>query len=168
MDQPRRIDLRCNHRNRHPELLELDTRIANYELAARMQVEAMERVGLSKESAESRRMYGLDEEVTKKYGLRCLLARRLVESGVRFVQITQGGWDHHAKLTESLKKSAGTTDGPIADLIKDLKQRGLLDSTLIVWGGEFGRLPTVERLGDGRDPVSHSDMHATILHLLGI
>src|SRR5712692_1358398 len=189
-------------RNRHPDLLELDSRIANYELAARMQVEAMERVDLSKESAETRKMYGLDEELTKKYGLRCLLARRLVESGVRFVQITQGGWDHHAKLTESLKKSTGTTDGPIAGLIKDLKQRGLLDSTLIVWGGEFGRLPTVERLGDGRDhnprgftmwmagggikggtiygatdevgyaavenPVSHSDMHSTILHLLGI
>ncbi len=77
-------------RNRHPELLELDSRIANYELAARMQVEAMERVDLSKESAETRKMYGLDEELTKKYGLRCLLARRLVESGVRFVQITQG------------------------------------------------------------------------------
>jgi hypothetical protein len=189
-------------RNRHPELLELDTRIANYELAARMQIEAMDKVDLSKESEATKRMYGLDEERTKKYGLRCLLARRLIESGVRFVQITQGGWDHHAKLTESLKKSVGTTDGPIAGLIKDLKQRGLLDSTLVVWGGEFGRLPTVERLGDGRDhnprgfsiwmagggikggtiygatdevgyaavenPVSHSDMHATILHLLGI
>src|SRR5260370_36415890 len=86
-------------RNHHPELLELDSRIANYELAARMQVEAMERVDLSQESAETRKMYGLDEEITKKYGRRCLLARRLVGRRVQFGQITQGGGDHPAKLT---------------------------------------------------------------------
>ena len=189
------------HRNKHPELLELDTRIANYEMAARMQIEAMQKVDLAAESDATHKLYGLDKDETKGFGKRCLVARRLVESGVRFVQITSGGWDHHAKLAENLTKSAGKIDIPVAGLIKDLKQRGLLDSTLVVWGGEFGRLPTAER-ADGRDhnprgftvwmagggikggtiygatdeigyaaaenPVSHSDMHATILHLLGV
>ncbi|MFN7923020.1 MAG: DUF1501 domain-containing protein [Bryobacteraceae bacterium] len=189
------------HRAKHPELLELDTRIANYEMAARMQMEALQKVDLSTESEATKRLYGLDNEVTKPFGKRCMVARRLVESGVRFVQITSGGWDHHAKLAESLTKSMGKIDIPVAGLIKDLKQRGLLDETLVVWGGEFGRLPTAER-ADGRDhnprgftcwmagggikggtvygatdeigyaaadnPVSHSDMHATILHLMGV
>ncbi len=189
------------HRNKHPELLELDTRIANYELAARMQMEATDKVDLASESEATKRLYGFDKEETKPFAMRCMVARRLVESGVRFVQITSGGWDHHSKLNENLTKSVGKIDIPIAGLIKDLKQRGLLDSTLIVWGGEFGRLPTAER-ADGRDhnprgftvwmagggikggtiygatdeigyaaaenPVSHSDMHATILHLLGV
>ncbi|MSV30853.1 MAG: DUF1501 domain-containing protein [Bryobacterales bacterium] len=189
------------HRNSHPELLELDTRIANYEMAARMQIEAMQKVDLTTETEETRRLYGLDKAETKVFGMRCMVARRLVESGVRFVQITSGGWDHHAKLAENLTKSVGKIDIPVAGLIKDLKRRGLLDSTLVVWGGEFGRLPTAER-ADGRDhnprgftvwmagggikggtiygatdeigyaaaenPVSHSDMHATILHLLGV
>ena len=189
------------HRAKHPELLELDTRIANYELAARMQMEAMDRVDLASESEATKKLYGFDKDETKPFAMRCMVARRLVESGVRFVQITSGGWDHHAKLNENLTKSVGKIDIPIAGLIKDLKQRGLLDSTLIVWGGEFGRLPTAER-ADGRDhnprgftvwmagggikggtvygatdeigyaaaenPVSHSDMHATILHLLGV
>jgi hypothetical protein len=189
------------HRASHPELLELDTRIANYEMAARMQIEAMQTVDLAAETEETRRLYGMDKAETKPFGMRCLVARRLVESGVRFVQITSGGWDHHAKLAENLTKSVGKIDIPVAGLIKDLKRRGLLDSTLVVWGGEFGRLPTAER-ADGRDhnprgftvwmagggikggtiygatdeigyaaaenPVSHSDMHATMLHLLGI
>ena len=189
------------HRAKYPELLELDTRIANYEMAARMQMEALDRVDLAGESESTRRLYGLDKDETKAFGTRCMVARRLVESGVRFVQITSGGWDHHAKLVENLTKSAGKIDIPVAGLIKDLKQRGLLDSTLVVWGGEFGRLPTAER-ADGRDhnprgftvwmagggikggtiygatdeigyaaaenPVSHSDMHATILHLMGV
>jgi hypothetical protein len=189
------------HRSDHPELVELDTRIANYEMAARMQVEALGKVDLSTETEETRTLYGLDKEETKPFAMRCLVARRLVESGVRFVQITSGGWDHHSKLAENLTKSVRKIDTPIAGLIKDLKQRGLLDSTLLMWGGEFGRLPTAER-ADGRDhnprgftvwmagggikggtiygatdeigyaaaenPVSHSDMHATVLHLLGI
>jgi hypothetical protein len=188
-------------RDHHPELLELDTRIANYELAARMQVEAMGLVNLDEESAETKKLYGIENQTTEKFGRRCLLARRLVESGVRFVQITKGGWDHHSNLVPDLKKSTSEIDIPIAGLIKDLKQRGLLDSTLIVWGGEFGRLPTTER-GTGRDhnpkgfsvwmagggikggtiygstdeigyasvenAASHSDMHATILHLMGV
>ena len=138
------------NRERHPHLLELDTRIANYELAARMQIEAMKLVDFSNESEETKRLYGMDNEITARHGSRCLLARRLVESGVRFVQITKDGWDHHSDIAPGLKKMTSESDIPVAGLIKDLKQRGLLDSTLIVWGGEFGRLPTTER-GTGRD-----------------
>jgi uncharacterized protein (DUF1501 family) len=188
-------------RDQHPELLELDTRIANYELAARMQIAAMELVDFSQETEDTKKLYGMDNKETEVFGRRCLLARRLVESGIRFVQITKQGWDHHSNIVPLITKSAAQTDIPIAGLIKDLKQRGLLDSTLIVWGGEFGRLPTTEG-GTGRDhnpkgfsvwmagggikggtiygatddigyeavenPVSHSDMHATILHLMGV
>jgi len=188
-------------RGQHPELSELDTRIANYELAARMQVEAMQATDVSKESEATKKMYGLDQRITRSAGQRCLLARRLVERGVRFIQLQMGAWDHHSNLNAGLKKCCNETDKPIAGLIQDLKQRGLLDSTLLVWGGEFGRLPTAQ-LKDGRDhdphgftvwmagggikggqvygatdelgyaavenPVSHSDMHATILHLMGV
>jgi hypothetical protein len=131
------------HRTRRPGIGELDARIASYELAARMQMSATDALDLSQESEATREMYGLNEEATQSYGRRCLMARRLVERGVRFVQIFIEGqiWDNHSDLEKSLKYCCGKTDKPIAALIRDLKQRGLLDSTLLLWGGEFGRMP---------------------------
>jgi len=145
------------HRGRRPNQPDLDARIASYELAARMQLEAGDALDLSGESEETREMYGLNQELTHSYGKRCLMARRLVERGVRFVQIYIEGqiWDAHADLERSLRYSCGKTDRPAAALIRDLKERGLLDSTLIVWGGEFGRLPLSQvrdtATGAGRD-----------------
>ena len=135
----------------------LAARIASYELAYKMQSHAPEAVDISKESAATKEMYGLNREETKDFGYRCLLARRLVEHGVRFIQLYAGGgntnflnfWDAHGGLVPNHNRNALRTDQPIAALIKDLKQRGLLDSTLIVWGGEFGR--TSHGTGDGRD-----------------
>ena len=120
---------------------------ASYELAFRMQSHAPEAVDLSKETEATRRMYGLEDAVTREFGTRCLLARRMVERGVRFVQIFSGGgpvriqWDAHNHLMANHEKMCGLTDQPIAALLKDLKSRGLLDSTLVIWGSEFGRLP---------------------------
>lgn len=143
--------------SRH-ENSELAARISSYELAFKMQQSAPEAVDLSQESAETQKMYGLDQPRTQDFGKRCLLARRLVERGVRFIQLYSGGnhndanWDAHGDLEKNHNYHAGNTDQPIAALIKDLKQRGLLDSTLIVWGGEFGRQPTAEYAeGTGRD-----------------
>jgi uncharacterized protein (DUF1501 family) len=137
---------------------ELAARIATYELAFQMQRSAPEATDLSRESPETRALYGLDQPHTAEFGRKCLIARRLVERGVRFVQIYSGGahnddnWDAHADLVANHSKHAGHTDQPIAGLIKDLKRRGLLDQTLIVWGGEFGRQPTAEfAKGTGRD-----------------
>lgn len=182
---------------------ELETRIKNYELAARMQLAAAAALDVSGETCATRTMYGLDNPATADYGMRCLMARRLIESGVRFVQIMPPleGWDHHSKLKENLTKVCAATDQPAAALVQDLKRRGLLDSTLVMWTGEFGRLPTTEN-SDGRDHnrnafsllmagagfkgghvhgatddfgyksvenrVSVPDLHATILHLLGL
>jgi Protein of unknown function (DUF1501) len=131
------------HRTRHPGYPDLDARISSYELAARMQLTATDALDLSKESDETKEMYGLNQESTASYGKRCLMARRLVERGVRFVQIfiEYQIWDAHSDLEQSLRYSCGKTDKPIAALITDLKRRGLLDSTLLVWGGEFGRMP---------------------------
>ena len=136
----------------------LAARIASYELAYKMQQYAPEAVDLGQESQETLELYGLDQERTLDFGRRCLLARRLVERGVRFVQLYSGGahndsnWDAHGDLEKNHNFHAGATDKPIAGLIKDLKQRGLLDETLIVWGGEFGRQPTAEyAMGTGRD-----------------
>ncbi|HUY91939.1 MAG TPA: DUF1501 domain-containing protein [Pirellulales bacterium] len=136
----------------------LAARIASYELAYKMQQYAPEAVDLSQESQETLELYGLDQERTLDFGRRCLFARRLVERGVRFVQLYSGGahndsnWDAHGDLEKNHSFHAGNTDKPIAGLIKDLKQRGLLDETLIVWGGEFGRQPTAEYAkGTGRD-----------------
>jgi hypothetical protein len=131
---------------------ELETRIQNYELAARMQLAAADALDVSAETSATRAMYGLDNPATAEYGMRCLMARRLIESGVRFVQIMPPleGWDHHSKLKENLAKVCAATDQPAAALIQDLKNRGLLDATLIMWTGEFGRLPTTEN-SDGRD-----------------
>jgi hypothetical protein len=136
----------------------LSARIASYELAFSMQRHAPEAVDLGQENEATREMYGLNEKRTEDFGKRCLLARRLVERGVRFVQLYAGGahnddnWDAHGSLEKNHSYHAGRTDKPIAGLVKDLKQRGLLDQTLIIWGGEFGRQPTAEYAeGTGRD-----------------
>jgi uncharacterized protein (DUF1501 family) len=123
---------------------EIASRIASYELAFRMQTAGPELMDFSKESAATLDMYGVNNDTTKQYGTNCLLARRMVERGVRYVMLMHASWDQHTNLNKALKKNCDITDQPIAALIKDLKQRGLLDSTLIVWGGEFGRTPMVE------------------------
>ena len=183
---------------------ELEARIQTYELAFRMQGAAPEAVDLARESAETKRLYGLDEPRTAEFGTRCLLARRLVERGVRFVQLYSGdvnGWDAHNNVEANHAMMCGRTDKPIAGLLKDLKRRGLLETTLVIWGGEFGRMPMSES-GKGRDHNPHGfcywlagggvkggvvhgatdavglraevdrvhvhDLHATILHLLGL
>ena len=200
--------LNRDHLARHPGELDLEARIAGYELAARMQTAAKEALDLSKETPATRKLYGLDDPVTQEYGTRCLLARRLVERGVRFVQVfTQNQfWDHHGSIRTSLPASCRKTDRPAAALVADLKQRGLLDTTLVAWGGEMGRLPVIQNdagpANVGRDHntfgfsmwlagggikggcvygatdefghkavvdvVSHSDYHATLLHLFGL
>jgi hypothetical protein len=124
--------------------VEIASRIASYELAFRMQMSAPDLLDFSKESPETRKMYGVDEEPTKPFATNCLLARRLVERGVRFVMINHASWDDHTQLNAKLKKNCDIADKPTAALIKDLKQRGLLDSTIVVWAGEFGRTPLVE------------------------
>jgi hypothetical protein len=204
--QRRMLDLsaRLNreHAEQHPGESDLLARIQNYELAYRMQAEATEAVDFAAEPEHTRRLYGLDDPVTRPYGEKCLLARRLVERGVRFVQVyCNDEWDAHNNLADNHGKRCRETDRPVAALLTDLKRRGLLDSTLVVWGGEFGRMPISEK-GDGRDhnpygflvwmagggikggtshgetdeigwkaardAVSVHDLHATILHLLGL
>lgn len=144
------------HLRSHAGQTELEARIRNYEVAARMQTAVPEALDLSNESAETRRLYGLDRPETKEYGARCLLARRLVERGVRFVQLFLSGqpWDTHRKNSETLKGLCARTDQPSAALVLDLKRRGLLDSTIVLWTGEFGRLP-VSQGTDGRDHNRH-------------
>ncbi len=141
---------------------DLNARIASYELAYNMQTAAPEAVDLSQETEETHRLYGTDDERTEDFGRRCLVARRLVERGVRFVQLYAGGhhndnnWDAHGDLEVNHNRHAGRTDKPVAALLKDLKRRGLLDETLVVWGGEFGRQPTAEYAkGSGRDHNSY-------------
>ena len=183
---------------------DLGARIAAYELAYRMQSHAPDVVDIAKETAATRALYGLDEKVTAEFGLRCLLARRMVERGVRFVQLYCGdtnGWDGHSDMEGNHSKLCAASDLPVAGLLKDLKSRGLLDSTLVIWGGEFGRMPMSEG-SNGRDHNPHGfsmwlagggvkggqvigttdavglraesekahvhDLHATILHLLGL
>jgi hypothetical protein len=136
-----------------PDATELEARIRAYELAFRMQAEAPEAVDLSKETEETLELYGMKEEATERYGRMCLLARRLVERGVRFVQLYSGAgskWDAHSGIEKNHSELCRQTDKPIAGLLRDLKRRGLLDETLVVWGGEFGRTPMSEK-GDGRD-----------------
>ena len=141
---------------------DLSARIASYELAYEMQTAAPEAVDLTQETAETHRLYGVDDTRTEDFGRRCLVARRLVERGVRFVQLYAGGhhndnnWDAHGDLETNHNLHAGRTDKPVAGLLKDLKRRGLLDDTLVVWGGEFGRQPTAEYAkGSGRDHNSY-------------
>ena len=200
--------LNQNFNEKYPGISELSARIASYELAYRMQTCAPEAVDLSKESEATRKMYGLDDPVTAGYGRQCLLARRLVERGVRFVQLMSGAyvsiedtWDAHANIVSNHRLHAREVDKPITALITDLKQRGLLDETLVLWHSEFGRMPISQR-GVGRDhnpgamtvfmtgagiqggqqigssddvgykaedqKVTNHDLHASILHLLGI
>ncbi len=204
--------LNRHHAGRWPSDDELDARIESYELAYRMQQTAPEAVDLDEESEATKRLYGMDEEESRKFGANCLLARRLVERGVRFVEAYCGsgsGWDGHAKLEENHTKWCKVSDRPVAGLLADLKGRGLLDTTLVVWGGEFGRTPftdtnslSVPADKYGRDhnpwgftiwmagagirggraigstdeigfravdkPYHVHDIHATILHLLGL
>jgi hypothetical protein len=138
----------------YPAESDLEARIRNYELAARMQLHAEKELDLSKETPATRKLYGLDNKATSNFGTRCLMARRLVESGVRFVQVMSpvggGGWDHHSDIKAGIKTVSGEVDQPSAALIRDLKQRGLLDSTIVLWTGEFGRLPITQG-GTGRD-----------------
>jgi len=181
---------------------ELEARIRSYEMAFQMQTAAPELFDLKSESAATQELYGLDGKDTKTVGRGCLLARRMVERGVRFIQLRVGGWDAHGNIKGNHTRQAARSDKPIAALLEDLKQRGLLDSTLVVWGGEFGRTPTMEGRANGRDhspaaytvwlagggaqggqiigetdpigytvterPVKPLDLHATILHALGI
>ena len=123
---------------------EIASRINSYELAFRMQMAGPELLDFSKESPATLEMYGVNKEPTKAFATNCLLARRLVERGVRFVMMMHASWDDHSELNKKLKANCDITDQPAAALIKDLKQRGLLDSTLVVWGGEFGRTPMSE------------------------
>ncbi|QDU60139.1 hypothetical protein Pan216_09760 [Planctomycetes bacterium Pan216] len=188
----------------HPEQSELDARIASYELAFRMQAEAPEAVDLGKETKATQSLYGIDQKETASFGRLCLLSRRLVERGVRFIQLYHGSgskWDAHTGIEGNHSKLCRSMDRPVAGLLKDLKQRGLLEDTLVVWGGEFGRTPMSEK-GNGRDhnPTGFTmwmagggvkggqtigatdelglraiedrmhvhDLHASILHLLGL
>ncbi len=140
-----------------PENTELTARISNFETAARMQTAVPEALDLSSESAATKKLYGLDNPITEEYGRRCLVARRLVERGVRFVQLFLNGqpWDTHDKNAERLKGLCAKTDQPSAALVRDLKSRGLLDSTVVLWTGEFGRLP-ISQGKDGRDHNRHA------------
>ena len=135
-----------SHLERHPGENDLEARIASYQLAARMQLAAREAFDISKETQATQRMYGIDQDVTRDYGTRCLIARRLVERGVRFVQMWCNGqvWDHHGDILSALPQRCREVDQPAAALVTDLKQRGLLDSTIVHWGGEMGRLPVIQ------------------------
>ncbi|WP_339746932.1 DUF1501 domain-containing protein [uncultured Rubinisphaera sp.] len=144
------------HLNQRPYNPQLDARIESYQLAARMQLTAHEALDLTKESRHTQQRYGLENQHTESYGKRCLLARRLVERGVRFVQLflEEQPWDSHVDLQDNHRAVCGRTDQPVAALLQDLKDRGLLDSTLVIWGGEFGRTPTSQKSGNiytGRD-----------------
>ena len=209
--QRRELDVlaRLNERHRTDRADDgrLSARINSFELAYRMQAAAPEAFSLAGETSDTARRYGLDQPATETFGKQCLLARRLVERGVRFVQLyhTTGGfqpWDQHSDLKAGHERNALATDQPIAALLADLKQRGLLEDTLVIWGGEFGRTPAREGTANGRDhhpfgftmwlagggvrggmahgatdefgwdavenPVHVHDLHATILHLLGL
>ena len=145
--------LNKTHAHQRNEDSVLEARINSYELAFRMQAEAPDAVDLSKESDSTKALYGMDRQPTANFGRMCLLARRLVERGVRFVQLYHGAgskWDAHAGIEKNHTQNFAATDLPVAGLLKDLKSRGLLEETLVVWGGEFGRTPMSED-GDGRD-----------------
>lgn len=149
--------LNRQHAQRYVENTELAARIANFETAARMQTSVPRLMDLSSETAATRELYGLDNPAIGEYGARCLTARKLIEEGVRFVGVYLNGqpWDTHSKNAESLKGLCARTDQPSAALVKDLKQRGLLDSTIVMWTGEFGRLP-ISQGTDGRDHNRHA------------
>jgi hypothetical protein len=149
--------LNQEHLSGHPGELDLEARIASYELAARMQTAAREALDIRGESPATRRMYGLDDPVTAELGTRCLIARRLIERGVRFVQVCTRNqfWDHHGSILTALPNACRVTDQPSAALLRDLKGRGVLETTVVQWGGEMGRLPVIQndtgRARVGRD-----------------
>ena len=154
--------LNGRHLDAHPGEAALAARIESFELAYRMQMAAPEALDVDRESDATKSLYGLDDPRCKHYARQCLTARRLVERGVRFVQIYSGGmenersWDGHQDIAKNHGGFAGETDKPIAALLADLKARGLLDSTLVIWNGEFGRLPIVQKGGTGRDHNPHA------------
>ena len=147
------------HQSRHRSQPNLEARISSYELAARMQLSAHEALDLSGETSGTLELYGIGRSPTDSYGRRCLIARRLVERGVRFVQLFINAqiWDNHTGLATDLKAACDRTDLPIAGLLQDLKQRGLLDETLVIWGGEFGRLPIAQLSADKDERKSGRD-----------
>jgi uncharacterized protein (DUF1501 family) len=181
--------------------VELDALIDSYEMAFRMQTAVPDLMDLKKESEATLRAYGIGQAGTDSFGRQCLFARKFAEAGVRFIEIGVGGWDHHMDLKAEMERSTKAVDQPMAALLKDLKQRGLLDDTLVIWAGEFGRTP-VAQFGNGRDHNNRAftvwlagggvkagfrhgvsddyghegvagrvhihDLHATILHLLGL
>ncbi|MEM9825235.1 MAG: DUF1501 domain-containing protein [Planctomycetota bacterium] len=206
--QLQKLDLLTRFNSRfaqsHPDQSELDARIAAYELAFRMQSEAPEAVDLEQETQETHRLYGIDEKETATYGRMCLLGRRLAERGVRFIQLYHGAgskWDSHDNIETKHARLCRGMDKPVAALLQDLKRRGMLHDTLVIWGGEFGRTPMSEK-GNGRDHnpsgftmwmagggvrggqtigetddlglhatvdrMHVQDLHASILHLLGL
>ncbi len=147
-------DINQKHLSEHPGESDLAARMQTYELAARMQTAAKEALDLSQETEATQKMYGLDQDASREYGTRCLIARRLIERGVRFVQMytSTQQWDHHGNIEKALPASCKKVDQPAAALVKDLKQRGLLDSTVVHWGGEMGRLPVIQNEKNvGRD-----------------
>ncbi len=149
--------LNRRHADRFPQADDLEARIASYELAARMQTAAREALDIHQETEATHRLYGLDDDATREYGTRCLIARRLVERGVRFVQLFLAGqpWDNHSSIGTALPAVCRRTDKPAAALVTDLKQRGMLDDVIVHWGGEIGRLPVTQNQGapekHGRD-----------------
>ncbi|MEY3460221.1 MAG: hypothetical protein RL215_3378, partial [Planctomycetota bacterium] len=195
--------LNQNLLKKHPGNAELEGVIQSYELAFRMQTSVPEVLDLRQETAETRTRYGIDRQESAAFGRQCLMARRLAEAGVRFIQITRGGWDQHRDLKDALQRNCSAIDRPIAGLLQDLRERDMLRDTLVIWGGEFGRSPQEQASGgDGRrhnnlgysmwmagggvrggmrygatdelgekaveSRMSTHDMHATILHLLGL
>jgi hypothetical protein len=157
------------HKSKHPNQLQLDARIASYELAAKLQMEATDALDISKESKETLEMYGVGQEPTDSYARRCIMARRLVERGVRFVQLYINGqiWDNHSYLERDMKAASARTDKPVAALIKDLKQRGLMKDTLVIWGGEFGRMP-IAQMENGMESAGRDhNPHAFTLWMAG-
>lgn len=156
-DLLRRLDRM--HLSRRPDQPKLQARISTYELAARMQLSASEALDLSSETESTQSLYGIGQPTTDSYGRRCLIARRLVERGVRFVQLFINAqiWDNHTGLATDMKAACDRTDLPIAGLLHDLKQRGLLDDTLVIWGGEFGRLPIAQLSADKDERKSGRD-----------
>ncbi|MFT5470282.1 MAG: hypothetical protein ACI8UO_005409 [Verrucomicrobiales bacterium] len=143
--------LNQDHLAARPGENDLDARIQSFELAARMQTAAAEALDISRESEATKKLYGIDDDATKEFGMRCLIARRLVERGVRVVNLFTGNqtWDHHASISSSLPAACKYVDKPAAALVIDLKQRGLLDSTVVHWGGEMGRLPVIQNRAGG-------------------
>jgi hypothetical protein len=212
-DERRQLDLLMkknqNHAEKYPGVSDLSARISSYELAYRMQGCAPEAVDINQESDATKKRYGLDNKITEPFGRQCLLARRLIERGVRFVQLYSGAivnqnvdtWDAHSSINENHRMHAAEIDQPVTALITDMKERGLLDTTAILWQSEFGRMPISQRaLGRDHNPgcqtmwmtgagikggqhigasdevgykaaeqiVSNHDVHATLLHLLGM